>query len=67
MNYNAYSPLKFVEELSFPRYGGTEAEHKAAQLIAAKVNAVGSAELMPFGIPAPKYQSHVTKVTAPFE
>lgn len=67
MNYNAYSPLKFVEELSFPRYGGTEAEHKAAQLIAAKVNAVGSAELMPFGIPAPKYQSHVTKVTAPYQ
>ena len=46
MNYNSYSPLKFVEELSFPRYGGTHAEYVAAELIAAKINSVGSAELM---------------------
>ena len=50
MTYNTYSPLQFVEELSFPRYGGTAAEKKAAEMIAAKVNAVGSADLMPFTI-----------------
>jgi len=67
MTYNNYSPLQFVEELSFPRYGGTAAEKKAAEMIAAKVNAVGTADLMPFTIPAPDYRSHVTRVIAPFE
>jgi len=66
--YNEYSPLKFVENLAFVRYGGTEAEKKAAQIIAAEVEkAGGKAELMPFAINASTYTSHVTRVIAPYE
>ncbi|MBR4887584.1 MAG: Zn-dependent exopeptidase M28 [Clostridia bacterium] len=66
--YSNYSPLKFVEDLSFVRYGGTAAEKKAADFIAGEIEkAGGKAELMPFQIAASTYTSHVTKVVAPYE
>ena len=44
-----YSPLAFVEKLSFVRYGGTAAEKKAADMILADIEAAGGkGELMPF-------------------
>ena len=68
MTYEQYSPLQFVENLSFARYGGTAEEKKAAALIAAEVEkAGGKADITPFEIAASVYTSHVTKVTAPFE
>ena len=66
--YNDYSPLEFVKNLSFVRYGGTAAEKQAADMIAAEIEkAGGNAELMPFQINASTYTSHVTKVIAPYE
>lgn len=66
--YNQYSPLEFVKNLSFVRYGGTPAEKQAADFIAAEIEkAGGKAELMPFQINASTYTSHVTKVVAPYE
>ena len=66
--YNNYSPLEFVEKLSFVRYGGTAAEKQAAEIIMAEIEkAGGKAELMPFQINASTYTSHVTKVIAPYE
>ncbi|MBP3705120.1 MAG: hypothetical protein J6I98_06260, partial [Clostridia bacterium] len=66
--YKEYSPLKFVEDLSFVRYGGTPAELQAAQFIKGEIEkAGGKAELMPFQINASTYTSHVTKVIAPYE
>ena len=35
--YNNYSPLEFVKNLSFVRYGGTPAEKQAAEYIKAEV------------------------------
>ena len=68
MTYEKFSPLAFVESLSFARYGGTQEEKKAAALIAAEIEkAGGKAEIMPFEIAASTYVSHVTKVIAPFE
>ena len=66
--YNQYSPLEFVKNLSFVRYGGTAAEKQAAELIKGEIEkAGGKAELMPFQISASTYTSHVTKVVAPYE
>jgi len=66
--YNEFSPLKFVEELSFVRYGGTPAEKQAAEYIKSCVEkAGGKAEIMPFQIAASTYASHVTRVVAPYE
>lgn len=63
-----YSPLAFVEKLSFVRYGGTAAEKKAADMILADIEAAGGkGELMPFQIAASTYTSHITKVIAPYE
>ena len=68
MKYTEFSPLTFVQNLSFARYGGTQEELKAAKLIAAEIEAAGGhAELAPFEIAAPVYNGHVTKVTAPYE
>ena len=68
MMYNTFSPLEFVKNLSFVRYGGTPAEKQAAELIKAEIEkAGGQAELMPFQINASTYTSHVTKVVAPYE
>lgn len=63
-----FEPLKFVEELSFARFGGTEEEKKAAGIIAAQVEKIGGkAAIESFNIPASQYKSHCTKVTHPFE
>lgn len=68
MMYEQFSPLAFVESLSFARYGGTAEEKKAAALIAAEIEkAGGKAEITPFEINASEYKSHVTKVVAPYE
>jgi len=66
--YNSYSPLEFVKNLSFVRYGGTAAEKQAAEFIKAEIEkAGGNAEITPFQINASTYTGHVTKVTAPYE
>lgn len=66
--YNTYSPLEYVKNLSFVRYGGTPAEKQAAEIIKAEIEkAGGKAELAPFQINASTYTSHVTKVVAPYE
>ena len=66
--YQNYSPLEFVKNLSFVRYGGTAAEKQAAEFIKGEIEkAGGSAELTPFQINASTYTSHVTRVTAPYE
>ncbi len=68
MSFATYSPLKFVESLAFIRYGGTEAEKKAAELILAEIEASGGkGEITDFEINASAYTSHVTKITAPYE
>lgn len=68
MSYSSYSPLKFVEDLSFIRYGGTPAEKKAAEMILAEVEASGGkGEIMEFQINASDYKSHVTRIVAPYE
>lgn len=68
MSYNSYSPLKFVEDLAFVRYGGTEAEKKAAEMILAEIEASGGkGEITDFQINASDYKSHVTRVVVPYE
>ncbi|MBQ3221976.1 MAG: Zn-dependent exopeptidase M28 [Clostridia bacterium] len=68
MSYSNYSPLKFVENLSFVRYGGTEAELKAAKLILAEIEASGGkGEITDFEINASDYKGHVTKIVKPYE
>ena len=68
MKYEQFSPLNYVQNLSFARYGGTAEELKAANYIADEIkNAGGEAQLMPFEISASAYTSHTTKVTAPYE
>ena len=66
--YSKFSPIEYVEKLSFVRYGGTPAEKQAAEFIKGEVEkAGGTAEIMPFTINASVYGSHVTKVVAPYE
>lgn len=66
--FNTYSPLEFVKNLSFVRYGGTPAEKQAAEFIMGEIEkAGGKSELAPFQINASTYTSHVTKVIAPYE
>ena len=68
MTYTDYSPLAFVKELSFVRYGGTGEERRAAELIRDKIAACGGgSELEPFQIPASFDTSCTVKVTAPYE
>ena len=65
--FKNYSPLAFVEKLSFVRYGGTEAEKQAAEIIKAEIEqAGGAAEMTPFQINASAYTGHVTRVTEPY-
>lgn len=46
-------PYSVVEKLSFIRYGGTDEEMRAANIIAEEIRAMGgSAELTPFEVPA---------------
>ena len=66
--YGKFSPLEFVKDLSFVRYGGTPAEKQAAEYIKSAIEkAGGTAELAPFQINASTYTGHVTKVVAPYE
>ena len=54
--------LDLVKALSFVRWGGTEEEKKAAQIIADEIKSYGgSSEFMPFQIPA--YECETCKVT----
>lgn len=46
-------PYRLLEKLSFPRFGGTEEELRAARLLCDEITALGGqADLMPFDIPA---------------
>ena len=46
-------PYSVVEKLSFIRYGGTDEEMRAANIIAEEIRAMGgAAELTPFEVPA---------------
>ena len=68
MSNQTFSPLKFVENLSFIRYGGTADEQRAAELILSEIEAAGGkGEIKEFQIPASTYNGHVTKVIAPYE
>lgn len=64
----AFSPLTFVKNLSFVRYGGTEQEKDAAQMILKELaRAGGHGELMPFQIPVSSCGHCRLQVTAPFQ
>jgi len=57
-----------VEKLSFVRYGGTEGELRAANIIMDEIKAAGgSGEFMEFEIPAYTIEKYSAKITAPFE
>ncbi len=57
-----------VKKLDFIRYGGTEAELKAANILKEEVEALGGkAEIMGFKIPAYTAKKCSLKVVAPFE
>lgn len=59
---------ELIEKLSFTRYGGTDAEVRAAGILMNEIeNAGGTAEYMEFQIPAYDCQRCTAKVTAPFE
>lgn len=63
----SFSPLTFVRDLSFVRYGGTPAERRAAELIRRELeNAGGSGEFLEFQIPASVCTHCAVSVTAPF-
>lgn len=51
-NFDRYQ-FELLEKLSFPRFGGTEGELRAARLLQEEITALGGwSELMPFEIPA---------------
>lgn len=63
----SFSPLEFVEKLSFVRYGGTPEERRAAELIRSGIEAAGgSAEFQEFRIPASACTHCAVSVTEPF-
>lgn len=60
----AYDLLK---RLAFPRFGGTEAELRAAHLLQEEIAALGGeSELEPFEVPAYEIEKAAVTVTAPF-
>lgn len=64
---NTYQ-YELVEKLSFLRFGGTDAELKAAKLLQEEIKSFGGqSELMDFSIPAYEVQTASIRVTAPFE
>lgn len=64
----AFSPLTFVKDLSFVRYGGTEQEKNAARMILKELESAGGhGELMEFQIPASSCQHCLLQVTVPFQ
>ena len=45
-----YEPLKFVESIAFPRFGGTSEERRAAEIIKAEAEKMGGCErIVAFG------------------
>lgn len=53
MDYRDTYQYRLLEKLCFPRFGGTEGELRAAQLLQEEITALGgNSELMPFDIPA---------------
>jgi len=53
MRNNKTYQYKLLEKLSFPRFGGTDGELRAAKLLQDEIAALGGqSELMPFDIPA---------------
>lgn len=64
----SYSPYALVEKISFVRFGGTEAELRAAEILQAEIETLGGkSELMNFTIPQSSCKSFQFRVTAPFE
>ena len=60
--------LGLVEKLSFVRYGGTEDELCAANLLLEEIGAAGGrGELMDFTVPASEVEACSMTVTSPFE
>ncbi len=58
---------ELVKKLSFVRFGGTEEERKAAELLQGEIRSFGGeSELMEFEIPAYEVQKCAITVTAPF-
>lgn len=56
-----------VKKLSFVRFGGTDAEEKAASIITAEIfQAGGRCELVPFSIPAYEYSDCQVLVSHPY-
>jgi len=63
----SYSPYALVEKMSFVRFGGTEAELKAAQILLDEIETLGGkGELMDFTIPKSTCNSFKFTVTAPY-
>ncbi len=59
---------ELTEKLSFVRYGGTEAEKRAAEILMDEIkSAGGEGEYMEFTIPAYELVKCTAKVTSPFE
>ena len=59
--------LGLVEKLSFARYGGTEDELRAANLLLEEIGAAGGrGELMDFAVPASQVEACSMAVTSPF-
>ncbi len=59
--------LGLVEKLSFARYGGTEDELRAANLLLEEIGAAGGrGELMDFAVPASRVEVCSMAVTSPF-
>ncbi|MBR5490723.1 MAG: hypothetical protein IKV79_05575, partial [Oscillospiraceae bacterium] len=65
---NGNYQYSLVEKLSFTRYGGTEAELKAAEILKKEAESFGGeAQLMNFTIPAFDFSHCSLRVTAPYE
>ena len=60
--------MDFLNRLSFNRFGGTDDEKKAAELIVSEIEALGgSAEIWEFPIPGYSISKATLKVTEPYE
>ena len=68
MLQNGTYQYELTEKLSFTRYGGTEAEDRAADILLAEIEKMGGkGEKMPFTIPAFETLECKARITAPFE
>ncbi len=60
--------MSLVERLSFVRYGGTEEELRAANMLREEIKAAGGeSEIMEFTVPASDVKTCSMRVAAPFE